>query len=187
MEKEIWRSVSGYEGLYEVSSYGRVRSLDRVAENNNKLKGRLLSPRKHSGGYVRVSLCKRGNVLDFFIHRLVAKTFIANPREGNQVNHINGNKTDNRVSNLEWVNDQQNKAHAWGIGLHKKTLQAFKKSHKTKARPILCVEKGFIYSSASEAARALGLKRGNIHMVAKGKRKTSGGLTWEYVRPPENY
>lgn len=118
--EEIWKEVLGYEGLYEVSNLGRVRSVDRYVNsggvmNKNRLslkKGRLLNCSPTKRGYTRVSLSKGSKTQQIMIHRLVAIAFL-NPIEGKlNVNHINGIKEDNRVSNLEFVNQRENVLHA---------------------------------------------------------------------------
>jgi hypothetical protein len=104
-----WKEVVGYEGLYEVSSLGFVKSLHRG--------GRLRVLCKIPGRYVLVNLSKRGHVSSHLVHRLVAEAFYGAPRSGEQVNHKNGNKHDNRIENLEYCTPSENKKHAFGIGL----------------------------------------------------------------------
>lgn len=110
MEKdalEIWRPVIGYEGLYEVSSYGRVRGLDRF-DGRNKITGKILSVNYEKNGYCSVALSKYGNMKRHKIHRLVAQAFIPNPDNLPQVNHKDENKENNRVENLEWCTAKYN-------------------------------------------------------------------------------
>lgn len=114
--KEIWKAIKDYEGKYEVSNLGRVKSLERKSRLNRKIKERILAPREHTGGYLRVQLSRK----DFYIHRLVAETFIPNPENKSQVNHIDGNKRNNRVDNLEWNTPLENNLHAIRTGLNKK-------------------------------------------------------------------
>ena len=114
--KEIWKAIKDYEGKYEVSNLGRVKSLERTSRLNRKIKERILAPREHTGGYLRVQLSRK----DFYIHRLVAEAFIPNPENKSQVNHIDGNKRNNHVDNLEWNTPLENNLHAIRTGLNKK-------------------------------------------------------------------
>ena len=104
---EEWRAVPGYEGLYEVSSYGRVKSLKRYKSNNGGIpliKERILKPYNDKKGYLNVRLRNK----NFKVHRLVAQAFIPNPNNLPQVNHKNEDKSDNRVDNLEWCTAKYN-------------------------------------------------------------------------------
>ena len=98
--KEVWADIYGYEGKYQVSTWGRVR-------NQNK----ILSPYKNSKGYLKVGLCRDGETHKFRVNRLVANTFIPNYANQCEVNHIDGNKDNNSVTNLEWVTPNQNREH----------------------------------------------------------------------------
>jgi DNA-binding XRE family transcriptional regulator len=107
-EQETWKNVVGYEGIYKISSLGRVRSF-----YHNKNDGCLLKLRRGRAGYLRVWLCLDGKKKPESVHRLVAKAFLGPaPSPCHEVNHKNGDKTDNRVENLEWVTSSQNKEHA---------------------------------------------------------------------------
>ena len=112
MTEEIWKPVVGYEGLYEVSSYGRVRSLDRYVKYSNGPihlhKGRILNPGKEKVGYLVVPLSCNGKLHLKKIHILVAEAFIPNPDNLPQVNHKDENKTNNNVDNLEWCTAKYN-------------------------------------------------------------------------------
>ena len=108
MNEEIWKPIVGYEGLYEVSSYGRVRSLDKYDSRNCFRKGKVLSPFKDRYGYLSVVLSCNGKCKTINVHRLVAKAFLPNPDNLPQVNHKNEDKSDNRVDNLEWCDSKYN-------------------------------------------------------------------------------
>ena len=109
---EEWRPIVGYEGLYEVSSYGRVRSLDMYVKaryGNYRLhKGKVLSPGKDTNGYLKVNLCCNGKHKVISVHRLVAQTFILNPDNLPEVNHKDEDKSNNRVDNLEFCDRKYN-------------------------------------------------------------------------------
>jgi hypothetical protein len=112
---EIWKPIKGYEGFYEVSNLGRVKSLDRIGiypDRKIELKGKVLSKRIINHGYIGVKLYKDNKSKSISVHRLVAMAFIDNPHNYNEVNHINFIKDDNKVENLEWCNRSQNMQHA---------------------------------------------------------------------------
>lgn len=118
-----WKQVRGWEGLYEVSDDGHVRSLDRLVERSNgtsqKFSGKELKSFKNSAGYlvVRLSDASNGRRECARVHRLVATSFIENPDMKPEVNHIDGDKSNPRLSNLEWVTPHENRDHAWKTGL----------------------------------------------------------------------
>ena len=118
---EYWCDVNGYEGIYQVSNLGRVRSLDReIKRKNGKkllIKGQPLKVHLNRRGYLRINLRKDGKDTNHTVHRLVAKAFIPNPEDKPQVNHLNGVKTDNNVCNLEWCTRAENIEHAYRNGL----------------------------------------------------------------------
>lgn len=117
-KKEIWKNIIGYEH-YLISNLGRVFAVERVTKNNKFLKGKFLSTKNKSKGYYSVSLTnlEDSKQFTFKIHRLLAIHFIPKVEGKNQVNHINGIKTDNRLENLEWCTNQENVKHAFDIGL----------------------------------------------------------------------
>ena len=184
---EEWRDIEGFEGIYQVSNMGRVKSLDRVV--NSKLnpqgliprKGKILKPYGTSWKYLLVCLsngdvCKRACV-----HRLVAENFIPNPDNLPQVNHKNGIKTDNRVSNLEWVSISQNVKHAYDTGLTKKRFGV--KHPMARSVNQYSKQGEFIktWSFIGEAVNALNCNGNGISLCCRGKRRSAGGYVWRYA------
>lgn len=155
-----WKDIKGYEGLYQVSNLGQVKSLDRLDAIGRKLKGCLIKPQLSKKGYLQISLCKYGHQKTSKIHRLVAEAFIPNTENKPQVNHIDENKENNRVDNLEWCTNKENSN--WGT----KTLRvASKNSHGVYA-----IDKNGIYThynSESEASRMLNISVNTINAVVR--------------------
>ena len=123
-EYEVWRDIKGYEGHYQVSNLGRVRSLDRevpLGKTTKKIKGKIRKQVPHKIGYLALNLSKNKEVKGYLVHRLVALHFVDNVNEYPEVNHINGIKDDNRATNLEWCTRKQNLKHATDMGLTKQT------------------------------------------------------------------
>lgn len=157
---EIWKDIAGYEGKYQVSNLGRVKSLNYRRTG----KERCLEPKDNNDGYLQVTLYKNGGKDQPLVHRLVAMAFILNPEGKPEVDHINRDTTDNRVENLRWVTSIENKNN----GLSK---------------PVLCVETGTEYHSVMEAERLIGVKHPNITNCCNGRYgyKTAGGYHWRYA------
>jgi len=137
MEGEIWRPVYGYEGLYEVSNFGKVRSVNRWVPNGKggtiSLNSVALRPSVNTFGYFMVNLCKCGKTNTRLVHRLVASSFLKNEHGKKIVNHIDGNKKNNYVSNLEWCTASENTKHAYSIGLMRITECMRKTMNRSRA------------------------------------------------------
>ena len=164
--EEIWRDIEGYEGLYQVSSFGRVK---RVTT------GRILKGSKDTDGYLRITLSKNGVKSNHKIHRLVAQAFIPNTENKSQVNHIDENKTNNMISNLTWMTAKENINH----GTHNDRVS------KTQSIPIIATNiktgESTEFYGARECARQLDLHQQHITSVLKGKRRQTGGYTFKYL------
>jgi hypothetical protein len=167
LEGEEWRDVIEYEGLYQVSNLGRVRSLDRFIGHNKGGKrfwqGRLIKPFETLEGYNRVTLYKNGEKDYFFIHRLVARAFFKPDPIRNHVDHLNGIRNDNRVENLRWVTPSENNEHITELGnrdiekmrMHCKAVIK-KYGNPTPPKPVIRSD-GTWFESCASAARAIQL------------------------------
>ena len=159
---EIYKDIEGYEGLYQVSNLGNVKSLG----NDKKRKEKILKPNKNNRGYLYVGLYKDGKV-KHYIHRLVAQAFLQNPNNLPEINHKDEDKTNNHVTNLEWCDRKYN----INYGTLKEKL----------SKPVICIETGKIYPSTMEVQRQLGYFQTYIASVCNGKRKTAYKFHWCYV------
>lgn len=162
---EIWKDIKEYEGIYQVSNLGRVKRVET---------DRILKGRKDKGGYLVVNLYKNSILSNKKIHRLVAQAFIPNTENKSQVNHIDEDKTNNMISNLNWMTAKENLNHGTHNERVSKTL-----SIPTIATNIKTGESQEFYG-ARECARHLGLDPSHITAVLKGKRKQTGGYTFKY-------
>ena len=189
VEKEDWRDVPGYQGYYQISNLGRVKSLERSLEYppskaypkgvTKVLKERIMTPCKDKKGYLFVQLFKNGNFKCARIHRLVALTFLPNPENLPQVNHKDENKQNNCLSNLEWCTPKYNVN--YGVGKYKKTLN--------KRIPVIQYTKSWElvreYESATAATKALNVVQGcsrSILLACRGVYKSAFGYYWKFKR-----
>lgn len=162
---EEWKPIDGFEGLYAVSSKGKVMNLKS---------GRILKHCSTPQGYAKVALCNgNGKIKQITVHRLVAEAFIENPDNLPEVNHIDENKTNNDVTNLEWVTASQNIKHS----VHQRSCKINQLS--------LDGELINTWESSHEIQRELGYIYSNIIKCCKNKRKQANGYRWEYVDPSQ--
>ena len=163
---EQWKSIAGYEGRYEVSNLGRVRSLNY----NHTGRAKILKPADNGEGYLFVVLCKDGICKNMKVHRLVASAFIQNPLNLETVNHIDEDKTNNDVSNLEWMSRTDNVAYSQPQRAERRVRML----DKSTGEPLAT------FPSLIEAARVTGINVGNICSCLKGRYKSAGGYVWRY-------
>ena len=188
MEEE-WRDIEGYEGLYQVSNLGRVKSL---RNNHGQFREKILKPGKNKLGYLQVNLYKEGKIKRCLVHRLVAETFIPNVNNYTQVNHKDENKTNNCVSNLEWCNRKYN----MNYGTRSKRASEkqsenhadFSGSKHPQARKVLCITTGKKFNCVKEAAEYYHINRVSISKCCKEKYRYAGKhpvtgeeLVWKYI------
>lgn len=172
---EIWADVSGYEGIYQVSNLGNVRSLDRFRKNRKGLafiKGRMLAQQKQKNGYLSVNFTVDGVVKNVRVHRLVASAFIDNPNGFNEVNHIDENKENNCCDNLEWCTRSYNCS--YGKGLSKRAAKC--------SIPCIQLRNGIEiarYPSIIEASRQTGINMANIQRCISGDYSQTHGFQWK--------
>ena len=165
MKKEYWKPVVGYEGLYEVSNWGRVKSLKFGKE-------KILKPSKNKKtkhGYLQVALWKNGQYKRYYVHRLVAEAFIDNPNNYKEVNHKDENKTNNVVSNLEWCDRKYNQNYGT------RTEKCSKKVYQYTLDGKFVKE----WESIAECGRN-GFNQGGICKCCNGKQKIYRGFIWRY-------
>lgn len=180
--KEVWKDIKDYEGLYQVSNLGRVRSLEHYAKHsrggNMLIKGKILIYTKRKE-YLGVILCKNGKTKAYSVHRLVAEAFIRNPHNYPTVDHINRVKTDNREENLRWA------PYKLQAENRKERVQ---KNRKDESKPVeqytLSMEFVAEYPSIKEAERQTGISYSQISKCCQNKPKynTAGGYKWEYKK-----
>lgn len=168
---EIWRPVCGYEGTYEISSFGQVRSVSRVGVDGRLLKGRIMKPGNDGHGYLQVSLTKNNIRGTFKIHRLVASAFVGGRTdEDNTVNHLDLNKTNNRADNLEWISQAGNNRHAATHGAESAFLNPRKRVLVT-IEVLRGIQQDLLSRALSypQIARKFGVSIGTVNNIRAGK------------------
>ena len=191
MEDEIWVNIEGYEGLYQISNKGRVKSLKRTVKHSSGgdkiVKERILKGSCNNNGYIIITLNKNGNKKSFAIHNLVAKAFIPNEDNKPYVDHIDTNKTNNKVDNLRWVTEKENSNNE----LTRKHISENRKGKgilygidNPKSKKVVQLTKDYnivkIWNCINEAEREEGYLHSDIIKCCNKKRKTHKGYIWMY-------
>lgn len=190
--RETWKDITGYEGLYQVSNFGRVKSLERYRNNHGKqqfVPESIKATRKDKQGYLLLDLYKDNKQKTIRVHRLVAEHFIENPDNKETVNHIDGNKANNGANNLEWATFKEQNKHFYIHNLKSEDNinKAVKAMNRAQAKKVKCLNSGVIYESASEAARTIGISGSLVMRCCRGERKSAGKdennnpLYWVYI------
>ena len=191
---EIYKDIPWYDGLYQVSNLGNVKSLPRVKYlywwRKQKTKERIMKPEKRNNWYRMVNLYKDEKSKRFYVHRLVCTTFIENPENKDEVNHINAIRDDNRVENLEWATRWENQHHKhllWyknHFQINPPNLGKFWKDNKDSKR-IRQYKKDWAlikeWNALMDVQRELWYSIGNISSVCNGNRPTANGFIWKYL------
>jgi len=187
--QEAWMPIGGYDGIYEISDLGRVRSLNRIDARGWRRKGRILQPSTHKNGYLLVCLYKDGISETRIVHRLVAEAFIPNPENKPEVSGVDGVIVSNAAKDLAWCDRKEvlfdrgvlhrSMSHEkWGTG------EPVKKSVEARRRPVIQYDKNgseiTSYPSVMIAERKTGVKNSNIIKVCRNKLKSAGGFMWKY-------
>jgi hypothetical protein len=156
---KTWKDIVGYEGIYKISNDGEVK---------NVKKNKLLKCYPNVYGYIVVGLSKEGIFKHYFVHRLVATAFVPNTMSKKEINHINGVKNDNNVSNLEWCTRSENNKHCWDMGLNRSTekqkesIRLIAKKHRSKT--VVDLQTGIFYDSLSDACKTTNCNYKNTQM-----------------------
>ena len=188
MEEEVWKSIRDYEGLYEVSNLGRIKSLNYRKTGKEK----ILKNIECENGYLIINLAKFGKYKTFKVHRLVAEAFIPNPENKPCVDHINTIREDNRVENLRWVTKEENNNNPL-------TKKKYSKNHREQTgeknpmygkycKGVYCIELNISFNSIKEASKELNISSQSICNALNGFSKrasrhpiTNEKLHWKYV------
>lgn len=191
---EYWKDIKGFEGLYQISNYGNIKSLGRKYEyiGKNQFEKTFKTTRMHkeqlikqiinAKGYYQVCLRKKYKKKNFLVHRLIAEAFIPNPENKPTINHKDGNTLNNSLNNLEWATMKEQINHSINILNHKRIISdkcriKQKEKHEKKVKR----SDGIIFNSIKEASNGNETFRKCINKCVRGKCKTAGGYSWQYI------
>ena len=181
MNNEIWKDIKDYEGLYQCSSLGKVRSLDRYVEEHSGKKqfrkGQIIKPKLNKNGYLQLALNKNAKRKMKYVHILVAETFLENNEKLKTVNHKDGNKLNNNIDNLEWSSYSENNQHAYNE-LHR---PAAREGAKPKVVYIIDTYNNSVqqFNSITEATENIGLSHTQINRYIHSNKKWKGRYIFE--------
>jgi hypothetical protein len=180
--EEIWKDIKGFEGKYSISNFGNVKSLSRKASISNGnyriMKEKVMKPQVTWNGYHAVVLNDGERHKMYKIHRLVAIHFIANNFNQNEINHIDGNKLNNHISNLEWSNRSKNIKHSYDNGLRHFNEKMKNALHVANCKKVICTKSGIIYNSINEAADSIGMMRNTLGDKLRNRRRNNTTLKY---------
>ena len=179
MTKEIWKDIFGYEGKYQASTLGRIKTLK---DNHGNDREKILKPYKNNNGYLQVYLYKNGNKKSYLVHRLVIESFMGKPLDKDyySINHLDENKTNNNINNLQYCTHKYN----CNYGTRNERATKSITNNIKKAKTVIGINKinGYIveYQSTREVERCLGINQTSISRCCNGKQKSAGGYRWFY-------
>lgn len=180
--EEIWKDIKGYEGLYQISNFGRVKSLNHLKRLGAKTilhKGKILKQQIiKTNGYFSVALSKKSKVKRYLVHRLVAQAFVENLKNYNVINHKDENKLNNNATNLEWCSYNYNN----NYGNHGQKISKTRNFNKNKKVYQYDLNGNLIniFKSSLEAKRFFKIKNNSITRCCRNLQKTAGGFIWKY-------
>lgn len=185
IKKEIWKDIPEYDGLYQISNFGQVKSLKRIVSNGNgkrNIEEKILKQSKCNNHYFQVNLSKNGKIKTYYVHRLVAMAFIKNHNNLSIINHIDGNGFNNNELNLEWCTQKDNVNHAWNNGLCQSICESAKHSKGRPARKVIQNNDNGdiinIYFSVKDAMKKLNITEAQVRDSISRKSKKFN-LRWE--------
>ena len=184
--EEIWKDIPGYEGYYQVSTKGTIRSVDRNIMQMFRgnvvcriMKGKMIKSRLSTGGYMMTTLSMNGRHKHYGIHRLVALAFLDNPKKYRAVNHKDENKLNNNVDNLEWCTHSYNNSFGQGAVQRKKTMREH--TGRKVGQYSLDGKLIQVFDSIGLAGQYMRCNKTSIFKVCKGENKTCCGYDWRYI------